>query len=510
MKSISLAALMALVYADDIPSCGAGQDACPEEYPCCSTEGTCGNGYVCLGGCDARYSHTPGSCVAMPIYENGNHTFNGTDGLAPYAKYLGDAEKNPFSYFGNVSSADDNALRVEMFEGTGASTVSSSYYLWYGKMSVGLKTSGTGGVVSDIILLSNVKDEIDYEFVGYDMDNAQANYYWQGHEDYRNMKECPVGSNTQEDYHEYTIDWQEDKIEWSIDGQVHRTLKKEDTKNETTGDYSFPQTPARIQFGLWPGGDASAQGTSEWAGGPINWDGGQAANGGAFYMDVKYINIEKYDPPSGTNTSGSKSYVYTDSKAMSKHVALTDDDFVLGATDGTGDDLDGPYGHSSSSSSSSSSSATSSSSAASSSSTGASSTTGASSSEASSTSGASSTGASTSGSSSDASSSSSSEPTSTSASDDSSSSSADASSTSGGNGGAGAAAGGGSKTSGGSSSATSAASKTSATSSKPTSSSSSASSAGSSSSAPAPTNANGAGQLVAPLFAAILPAALMI
>lgn len=354
LSYISAAAVLSLAFAVDVPSCGEGKDACPKEYPCCSAEGTCGNGYVCLGGCDPRFSHEPGSCVAMPVYEKGEFSFDGTDGIAPYSKYLGNATKNPFSYLGNITNSDDDKLRIQMYEGTGGSTVSSSHFLWYGKTTIKMKTSGGGGVISDFILLSSVKDEVDYEMVGYDLNEVQSNYYWQGQLDYKNMLPAKVSSNTEENYHEYTIDWQEDKIEWIIDGNTVRTLNKEDTKNSTTGDYAFPQTPCRIQFGLWPAGDSSAQGTREWAGGPIQWDQGQAAQDGFFYVDVESLSVEPYDPPSGVNKTGSKSYIYTSKKGLESDIAITDDDYILLATDGTGDNLGGPYHKGSSSSASSS------------------------------------------------------------------------------------------------------------------------------------------------------------
>ena len=43
-----------------------------------------------------------------------------------------------------------------------------------------MKSSRGVGVVSAFILLSDVKDEIDFEFVGADLANAQSNYYFQG------------------------------------------------------------------------------------------------------------------------------------------------------------------------------------------------------------------------------------------------------------------------------------------------------------------------------------------
>ena len=43
-----------------------------------------------------------------------------------------------------------------------------------------MKSSRGVGVVSAFILLSDVKDEIDFEFVGADLKNAESNFYYQG------------------------------------------------------------------------------------------------------------------------------------------------------------------------------------------------------------------------------------------------------------------------------------------------------------------------------------------
>lgn len=58
--------------------------------------------------------------------------------------------------------------------------LASAAYVWYGKVSTTLKTSRGAGVVTAFILLSDVKDEIDYEFIGVDLEDAQSNYYFQG------------------------------------------------------------------------------------------------------------------------------------------------------------------------------------------------------------------------------------------------------------------------------------------------------------------------------------------
>lgn len=341
-KSVVYSLFASCVFAtSDIPSCGAGLPDCPEKYPCCSADGTCGNGYVCLSGCDPRYSYEPGACVAMPIFENGyNYTFESTDGVVPYAKYFGDAEKMPWNYYGNVTAVD-NKLRAQLFKGGPATVVSSGYYLWYGKVTIRMRSSRGAGIVSDFIVLSGTKDEIDYELIGNNLKQAQSNYYWQGILDYKNMIGEAVSSDTQANFHEYTLDWHEDHIDWIIDGNTMRTLKKSDTKNETTGEYMYPQTPARVQFGLWPGGDSSSEGTAEWAGGKVDWDAADIKDPGYFYVEVDSVSVQTYDAPSGTNSTGSKSYVFTKKNGFADSVAITDDDYILGSTDGTGLQLDG-------------------------------------------------------------------------------------------------------------------------------------------------------------------------
>jgi beta-glucanase (GH16 family) len=56
----------------------------------------------------------------------------------------------------------------------------SAHYVWYGKIKATLKTSQGAGVVTAFILMSDMKDEIDFEFVGTEMNTVQTNYYFQG------------------------------------------------------------------------------------------------------------------------------------------------------------------------------------------------------------------------------------------------------------------------------------------------------------------------------------------
>jgi hypothetical protein len=145
-------------------------------------------------------------------------------------------------------------------------------------------------------------------------------------------------SDTFNNYHTYTIDWTPDQITWSVDGKVGRVKKKSDTWNSTANRFDYPQTPARIQLSIWPGGLASnAEGTISWAGGPITWDGPDIKSNGYYYATVNEVTVQCYDPPSnGTKKSGSTSYIYSDPSGVESAVQITDKNTVLKSLLGTG------------------------------------------------------------------------------------------------------------------------------------------------------------------------------
>ncbi|KIY63631.1 glycoside hydrolase family 16 protein [Cylindrobasidium torrendii FP15055 ss-10] len=113
-------------------------------------------------------------------------------------------------------------------------------------------------------------DELDVEILGSDPYHWQTNMYappkagaepeygvWSTIEDVRNV----------ENVHRYFIDFDEDRIQWGVDGTIMRTLTKESTKRG--GKYTYPSHEMRLQIALWDG--SGAPGTSKWAGGPVDW-----------------------------------------------------------------------------------------------------------------------------------------------------------------------------------------------------------------------------------------------
>ena len=217
-----------------------------------------------------------------------------------------------------------------------------------------MKTSRGQGVVTAFILMSDVRDEIDFEFVGEENQQVQSNYYWQGNLDYTKSKNIS-SANTDSQFHTYAIDWNPDTLTWSVDGQVQRTLKKgtiktfftcplpnadttqADTFNTSTNSYQYPQTPSRIQLSLWPAGDPkNGQGTVDWAGGPINWNSPYMQNG-YYSAQVSEVKVECYDPPQGVDTSGTTAYSYKDLAGLDKSVAITNDNTILASLMASGE-----------------------------------------------------------------------------------------------------------------------------------------------------------------------------
>ncbi|KAF9397908.1 hypothetical protein BGZ94_006147, partial [Podila epigama] len=114
--------------------------------------------------------------------------------------------------------------------------------------------------------------------------------------DYTNAGKSPLGTNTALDFHDYEIEWMPEHIIWRVDGRVIRSVFRNATRDdETRIDVAFaglkvkkfPSTPARIQFGIWDGGQGS-EGTAAWAGTPTNW----SIPGQSYEIQVDHVDIQ--------------------------------------------------------------------------------------------------------------------------------------------------------------------------------------------------------------------------
>jgi uncharacterized membrane protein YgcG len=250
------------------------------------------------------------------------------------SKYLGDSSKANWVASGNPLAYNNQGILLTMPPDTVGTLLASTNYVWYGKICASLTTSQGAGVVTAFIMMSDVKDEIDFEFVGVDVDHAQSNYYSQGVTNYGNEVNL-TASSTSTTVHQYCIDWTPDVLTWYVDGKSQRTVKRSDTWNGTSNRFDYPQTPSRIMLSLWPAGlPSNGKGTIDWAGGLIDWNS-QYMKNGYYYALVSDVSVNCYDPPSGGK--GSKSYVYTDPAGTNNTVQGSNDIVVLKSLYASGD-----------------------------------------------------------------------------------------------------------------------------------------------------------------------------
>lgn len=315
---------------------------CPASAPCCSEFGFCGTGsQFCLGGCNPLWSNKPTSCEPNPICKDATYKFPDSalsSILSNSTLYDGNATAHDFVLEkGNIFNTNQNGgeLVLTLTEANGGTRISSTRYVHYGTISAMIRTSKWAGVVTAFITMSDAKDEIDWEWPGAQVTEAQTNYFWLGVANYSATQGTTVKgvTDTYVNYHNYTIDWQEDELNWLIDGNVVRTLKKADTLSSTVpGRYEYPSTPARVQLSLWPAGiNTSAPGTVEWAGGMIDWNDPDYVAAGQFSAIVSEVSV-KCAPLTGVaNASAMTSYTYSaNNSAGVPTVQLTNQSTLLG------------------------------------------------------------------------------------------------------------------------------------------------------------------------------------
>lgn len=206
-----------------------------------------------------------------------------------------------------------------------APTIETDFYIFYGVATVVLKASTGPGIISSIVLESDDLDEIDWEFFGSGQYQpmAQTNFFGKGNTTtYDRATFHPVSLAPMEAFHTYTVDWNPDRIIFSVDGAVVRTLLATDPL--TIGRYNYPQTPCRLKLGNWAGGAKGApQGTLDWAGGETNYDSVP------YTMTVTKVELTNLNPGTSytwTNKSGSDSSIKVNKDGSSSSSGTTDED----------------------------------------------------------------------------------------------------------------------------------------------------------------------------------------
>lgn len=170
-----------------------------------------------------------------------------------------------------------------------------------------MKAANGTGIVSSIVLESDDLDEIDWEFLGGNDTSVETNYFGKGNTTSYDRAIYYDVNDVQDTWHNYTLDWTSDRLEWIIDGTVVRTLNYSDANSGK----NYPQTPMTVRLGIWAGGDTSAnsEGTVEWAGGNTTY------KNTPYIMSVKSLYVEDY--------SVGKSYTYGNTSGDWESINIT-------------------------------------------------------------------------------------------------------------------------------------------------------------------------------------------
>jgi len=117
--------------------------------------------------------------------------------------------------------------------------------------------------------------------------------------------------------------------------------KRSETFNATDNKYHYPQTPARVQLSLWPGGLATnAKGTIDWAGGKIDWNSQDIQRQGYYYAIFDSVEVKCYDAKSAPGTNKGSAYWYNNIAGTNDTVVDGKKNTILKSLLGTGTDMD--------------------------------------------------------------------------------------------------------------------------------------------------------------------------
>ncbi len=136
------------------------------------------------------------------------------------------------------------------------------------------------------------------------------------------------------------MQWTPDSITWLVDGQVGRVKHRSDTWNSTSNQWNFPQTPARVQLSIWPGGLATnGKGTIDWAGGLIDWNSQDIQQNGYYFAQFESVTVDCFNATSPPGTNLHTSYYYNNAAGTNNTVVDSDKPTVLSSLLGTGTNM---------------------------------------------------------------------------------------------------------------------------------------------------------------------------
>jgi beta-glucanase (GH16 family) len=137
---------------------------------------------------------------------------------------------------------------------------------------------------------------------------VESNYFGKGNTtSYDRAIYHNVGFAPQDDYHNYTVDWNKDRLQWIVDGVILRELRYE----QALGGQNYPQTPMKAYLGAWaPGDSKNPIGVQQWAQATTDY------KQGPWSMSVKSVNIQ--------DASTGALYEYSDNTGSWQSIKVTE------------------------------------------------------------------------------------------------------------------------------------------------------------------------------------------
>lgn len=212
----------------------------------------------CAGYCQPMASNKPTSCLPNPICQDTNITFspnnyNDPKTFRPILQYNGDASLAPFTLdSGSLGKGSEGVVAQLTIDRQ--VKISTTRYVLYGEVEARLRSNVSNGLVVAFIFMSDTRDEIDWEFTTSDAALAKTNYFWQGISATGDGSDIEQPNLDRSQWNTYSLNWQPNSLQWKINGQVVRTLKRSDAG--PGGNY-FPRSPSRVQLSMWSGGNST-------------------------------------------------------------------------------------------------------------------------------------------------------------------------------------------------------------------------------------------------------------
>ncbi|CEP16946.1 hypothetical protein [Parasitella parasitica] len=184
-----------------------------------------------------------------------------------------------------MTNSSDNNNPYNKYESPTSPNFVYSTLLHYGTVSYIVKVADKAGAVTAATLMAPGGDEIDFEMLGADHNKVQTNFFYGPTPVYVvNSRDTEVDINTTSGFHNYTIDWSPERINFYVDRKLIRTAKNDNDCNEK-GNCTYPTHAAAIEIGLWDASTVSS--TAQWARGPIDWTTGETINATVKSVTVK-------------------------------------------------------------------------------------------------------------------------------------------------------------------------------------------------------------------------------